>query len=260
MGIRWFGLLLCLSGCAGGAVFDGSPFEMTPGQGTAVVGVVLPALAQTDRLSGSLDLGVAPISPVTGDVQVHETGEIGVCSAFRSCDPALQAFRRVSLPPGDYAVTYLRHGDWLYRFAPDLRYIRSYRWETYQEEVCNERRYRERDGTLRVYRNCWWEPRTRRVSNGVVPLVGRPNPMLPRFTLRVGEVVHIGDFAFGWDVESDRPKVGTLNLAPSVAALMDKAGVPPERRAFRPWSAGQPIGLFPCRYRDDGLASEVPCL
>jgi hypothetical protein len=256
----WLALLLCLSACAGGEVFDGSPFETQPGQATAVVGVMLPALAQTDRMSGDLDLGVAPISPLTGDVQVHETGEIGICSTFRSCAPDAPAFRRVSLPPGDYAVTYLRSGDRMYRFAPDLRYIRSFRWETYQEQVCNEHRYRERDGTVRVIRNCWWEPRTRRVSNGIVPLVGPPNPMLPRFRLLLNEVVHIGDFAFGWDPATNTPKVGTLDLSGAVAALMDKAQVIPQRRAFRRWESGQPIGLFPCRYRDDGLATEAPCL
>ncbi|MFY7959017.1 MAG: hypothetical protein ACOVVK_02980 [Elsteraceae bacterium] len=256
----WLALLLCLGACAGGDVFDGSPFETRPGQATAVVGVMLPALAQTDRLDGDLDLGVAPISPITGEVQVQDTGEIGICSTFRRCVVDAPAFRRVSLPPGDYVVTYLRRGDWMYRFAPDLRYIRSFRWETYQEQVCNERRYRERDGSVRVFRNCWWEPRTRRVANGVVPLVGPPNPMLPRFRLQFNEVVHIGDFAFGWDPATGSPMIGTLDLSGAVAALMDKALVIPQRRAFRRWESDQPIGLFPCRYRDDGYATEVPCL
>jgi hypothetical protein len=253
-------MLLCLSGCAGGAVFDGSPIEMVPGQGTAVVGVVLPALSQTDRLSGGLDLGVAPVSAQSGEVLIHQTGEIGLCSVFRVCGVGEEEFRRVTLPPGDYAVTYLRQGDVLYRFAPDLRYIRSFRWETYFEKVCDERRYRERDGSVRVYRHCWSEPRTRRVSNGIVPLIGRANPMLPRFTLQANEVVHIGDFAFGWDSVTNQPKVGTLDMRAGVALLMDKAGVIPQRRAFRPWTSEQPIGLFPCRYRDDGLTTEAPCL
>ncbi len=255
-----FALLLCLSGCAGGDVFDGSPFETRPGQATAVVGVMLPVLGQTDLLSGDLDLGVAPISPVTGDVLVHETGEIGICSTFRACFPDAPAFRRVTLNPGDYVVTYLRRGDLMYRFAPDLRYIRSFRWETYQEQVCRERRYRDRDGQTRSFRDCWWELRNRRVANGIVPLVGPPNPMLPRIQLRGNEVVHIGDFAFGWDPTTGSPKVGTLDLSGAVAALMDKALVIPQRRAFRRWEADQPIGLFACRFRDDGVTTEAPCL
>ena len=261
----WLGLFFALSACAlnacaGGAVFDGAPFDLPAGQGTAVVGVALPVLVENAEFTGDLDLGVAPISYPCGEVLVHLTGEIGICSTFRSCPPGSPAFRRVNLRPGEYAITYLRRGDRLYRFAPDLRYVRSFRWETYQEEVCEEHRYRERDGTQKIVKRCWWETRNRRVANGVAPIVGPANPMLPKFRVMANEVVHIGDLAFGWDAVNGRLQVGTLDFTAEIVALMDKAALPPPRRAFRRWNAAQPIGLFPCRYRDDGVATEVPCL